>query len=195
MTEDQCRDLIGRFPASASEGPTPRPRRRHRGSQRPGPRRIPVPRRTPPELGARPCRRDGLHRTRRTASTPFACRGSLLVCLRLHLGDQLLEVGPAAEGVEVRLFQFVGVAQTGADGDAEGSDGLVRERRRPRRSSRRTSRPRPARPAGPASATVQTRRQKLGPVGIWPTTRGPAAGRRRLRPAARRGPWPSRGTA
>ena len=35
----------------------------------------------------------------------------------------------AAEGVEVRLLQFVGPAPPGADGVAEGSDGLVREHR------------------------------------------------------------------
>ena len=41
MTEDQCRSLVSRFPAAAPKVRAPRPRRRHRGSQRPGPGRLP----------------------------------------------------------------------------------------------------------------------------------------------------------
>src|SRR6516165_9138407 len=45
--------------------------------------------------------------------------------LLLHLGHQLPEIVPAAQRVEVRLLQFVGPIPAGADGGAEGSDGLA----------------------------------------------------------------------
>ena len=54
-------------------------------------------------------------------------RGALgqLLGLRLHLGEQLPEVRPAAEGVEVRLLQFSGEGPAGLDDGREDSDGPV----------------------------------------------------------------------
>src|SRR5262249_29413354 len=50
--------------------------------------------------------------------------------LRLDLRDQLLEVRPAAEGVEVRLLQFTGKGPADLDDGGEGGDGLVGKRLR-----------------------------------------------------------------
>src|SRR5262245_57959830 len=53
---------------------------------------------------------------------------SRLLRAGFQLRQQLLEIVPAAERVDVRLLQLVGLAPTGADGVADGVDGLVRER-------------------------------------------------------------------
>jgi hypothetical protein len=63
-----------------------------------------------------------------TSYPPVARPSPVTSRLRLHLRQQLLEIYPAAEGVEVRLLQFAGKGPAELDDVREGGDGLVGER-------------------------------------------------------------------
>jgi hypothetical protein len=62
------------------------------------------------------------------------CRSSLCrlgpLRLRLDLRGELLEICPAAGGVEIRLLQLAGIGPADLDGPCQGGDGLTGERLR-----------------------------------------------------------------